>query len=139
MLLSDSIRSEIVGHARAGHPEEACGLLAVDGDGRVRRAYCLANVDRSPISFTVDPDQHYASLVDAESNGWSLGGSFHSHPRTAAVPSQTDIFRALEPDWVYLIIGLADLETPELRGWWIRTGVAVEEPIEVVPITEGAR
>jgi hypothetical protein len=40
---------------------------------------------------------------------------------------------------VYLIIGLADLETPELRGWWIRTGVAVEEPIEVVPITEGAR
>lgn len=139
MLLSDSIRAEIVRHARAVYPEEACGLLAVDVDGRVRRAYCLDNVDRSPASFTVDPDQHFASLGDAESNGWSLGGSFHSHPRTAGVPSQTDISRALEPDWVYLIVGLADPETPELRGWWIRTGVAVEEPIEVVPVTEGAR
>lgn len=139
MLVSHSIRSEIVGHALAGHPEEACGLLAVDRDGRVRRAYCLDNVDRSPISFTVDPNQHYASLGDAESNGWSLGGSFHSHPRTAAVPSQTDISRALEPDWVYLIVGLADPETPELRGWRIRTGMAVEEPIEVVAVTEGPR
>ncbi|MEX1208528.1 MAG: M67 family metallopeptidase [Acidimicrobiia bacterium] len=139
MLLSEAIRAEIVLHARAGHPNEACGLLAVDGDGRVRRAYCLDNVDRSPFSFTVDPDQHFASLIDAESNGWSLGGSFHSHPRTGAVPSQTDISRALEPDWVYLIVGLADPEIPELRGWWIRAGMAVEEPIEVVPVTEGVR
>jgi proteasome lid subunit RPN8/RPN11 len=139
MLLSESIRALIIEHALGVHPEEACGLLAVDVDGRVRRAYCLDNVDRSPISFTVDPDQHFASLGDAESNGWSLGGSFHSHPRTAAVPSQTDISRALEPDWVYLIVGLADLETPELRGWWMRTGTAVEEPIEVVSVIEGAR
>ncbi|MEX2419452.1 MAG: M67 family metallopeptidase [Acidimicrobiia bacterium] len=139
MRLSNDIRGEIVSHARSVLPEEACGLLAVDSDGCVRHAYCLTNVDRSSSSFTLDPDEHYASLVDAESRGWVLGGSFHSHPRTAAVPSQTDISRALEPDWVYLIVGLADPETPELRGWWIRTGVAVEEPIEVVPVTEGAR
>lgn len=119
-------------------PEEACGLLAVDADGQVRRAYCLANVERSPVSFTVDPDEHYASLVDAESNGWSLGGSFHSHPRTGAVPSQTDMARALEPNWVYVIVGLADPDSTEVRAWRIRAQGAVEEPVEVVPMAGGA-
>jgi [CysO sulfur-carrier protein]-S-L-cysteine hydrolase len=101
----------------------------MDTDGCVRRAYCLTNVDRSPSSFTLDPDEHYASLVDAESSGWVLGGSFHSHPRTAAVPSQTDVVRALEPEWVYVIVGLSAPGSPEVRAWRIRSGIAAEEPI----------
>jgi len=130
MHLSEAVRDEIISHARAAFPEEACGLLAVDGDGCLRRVYCLANLDRSPISFTVDPDEHFASLTDAESNGWALGGSFHSHPRTAPIPSRTDIARALEPDWVYLIVGLVDSDSPELRAWRIKRGNVDEEPIE---------
>lgn len=132
MRLFAHIRDQIVGHALAMLPEEACGLLAVDSDGCVRHAYCLTNVDRSSSSFTLDPDEHYASLVDAESRGWVLGGSFHSHPRTAAVPSHTDVARALETDWVYLIVGLADPESPEVRAWQIRRGTATEEPIDEV-------
>jgi proteasome lid subunit RPN8/RPN11 len=140
MRLSEAVRDEIISHARAAYPEEACGLLAVDGEGCLRRVYCLANIDSSPISFTVDPDEHFASLTDAESNGWTLGGSFHSHPRTAPVPSGTDIARALEPDWVYLIVGPVDADSPELRAWRIKRGNAAEEPIEtgVASGVEGA-
>jgi len=117
-----------VAHARSEYPNEACGLLAVDGDGCVRRGYCLRNVDASPVAFTVDPAEHFASLTDAEEEGWTLGGSFHSHPRTAPVPSRTDVERALEPDWVYVIVGPVDGPI-EVRAWRIRDGVATEEPI----------
>jgi len=138
MRLPEHIRGEIVAHALAVHPEEACGLLAVDAPGCVRRAYCLPNVDRSPIAFTVDPDGHFASLTDAESNGWALGGSFHSHPRTAAVPSRTDIAGALEPGWVHLIVGLTDPGAPELRAWTIQDGAAAEVLLEAVAEGSGA-
>ena len=122
----------MVAHARSELPNEACGLLAVDGDGCVRRAYRLTNVDASPTSFTVDPDEHFAALTDAESRGWSLGGSFHSHPRTDPVPSRTDIARALEPQWVYVIVGPVEPGPPDVRAWRIVAGKAREEPIEEV-------
>jgi proteasome lid subunit RPN8/RPN11 len=132
MRLPEHIRDEIVSHTLAMRPQEACGLIAVDSEGWVKRAYCLTNIDRSPTSFTIDPDEHYASLVDAEANGWVLGGSFHSHPRTTSAPSRTDVARALEPDWVYLIVGLADADAPDVRAWRIRQGTASEELIAEV-------
>jgi proteasome lid subunit RPN8/RPN11 len=131
MLLPAEIRETMLAHARSSLPNEACGLLAVDGDGCVRRAYCLANVDASPVSFTVDPDEHFASLTDAEEMGWALGGSFHSHPRTGAVPSRTDVARALEPEWVYVIVGRVERKEPEVRAWRIGGGVVTEEPISM--------
>lgn len=119
----------MVAHARAAFPQEACGLLAVDDGGCVVHAYLLTNVDASEVSFTLDPDEHFASLTDAEARGWSLGGAFHSHPRSRAVPSGTDVVRALESEWVHVIIGHVDAVEPEVRAWWIRGGEAVEEPL----------
>ena len=132
MILPAEIREAIVGHARAEYPNEACGLLAVDGDGCVCHAYALTNTDASPVSFTVDPDEHFAALTDAESRGWSIGGSFHSHPRTDAVPSRTDIARALEPAWFYVIAGPLEPGPPSVRAWRIAGGSASEEPIDEV-------
>jgi len=122
----------IVEHARSEYPNEACGLLAVDGDGCVRHAYALTNADRSPVSYTVDPDQHFAALTDAETRGWALGGSFHSHPRTDPIPSQTDIARALEPDWIYVIAGPVEPGPTSVRGWRIAGGAATEVVIDEV-------
>jgi proteasome lid subunit RPN8/RPN11 len=127
--IPDPIRKAVVAHARFCAPEEACGLLAVDDSGALRMAYCLTNVDRSASSYTVDPTEHYHALMHAERNGWSLGGSFHSHPRSGAVPSRTDVDRALEPGWLYLIVGLADPGRPEVRGWRITAGSADEVPL----------
>jgi proteasome lid subunit RPN8/RPN11 len=130
MLLPAEIREAMVEHARSEFPNEACGLLAVDGDGCVRHAYRLTNIDASPVSFTVDPDDHFASLTDAEARGWELGGSFHSHPRTEAAPSRTDIAAALEPEWLYVVVGPVEPGPPEVRAWRIVGGSATEETIE---------
>jgi proteasome lid subunit RPN8/RPN11 len=55
---------------------------------------------------------------------------YHSHPRSPAEPSQTDINLAQYPDWRYLIVSLRD-ERPEIRAWRIRDGAAEEEEIVV--------
>ena len=127
MDLSVHIRDAMVTHARRCLPEEACGLLAVDETGCIRAAYALTNADHSSTAFTIDPDDHFRALTDAEAMGWRIGGVFHSHPVTAAVPSRTDIAKMLEPGWLHVIVGFADGEQPEVRGWWIEGGVATED------------
>lgn len=98
-------------------------MLAVTGD-RISEVYPTANDDASPSSFTIPPAEHYAALTRAEALGWQLGGSFHSHPRGEPRPSDRDLEKALEPDWVYLIVGLD--EQPDIKAWEIRDRTARE-------------
>ena len=121
--LADGLRSRIVDHCLSELPNEACGLLAMSGDVVVE-VYPTTNEDRSPYRYTVPPGELYDALVDAEKRGWRLGGVFHSHPRGAAEPSTTDIERAVEPGWLYLIVGL-DRGTA-IRGWMIESSGPVE-------------
>lgn len=87
-------------------PNEACGLLAFDGDD-VMKVYPTTNADASPTSYTVPPDEHYRALVDAEANGWEIGGVFHSHPSGPPTLSDVDRERALDPGWWHLVVGMA--------------------------------
>lgn len=107
--LPEHCRQQIIDHCLAELPNEGCGLLAVDA-GSVVAVYPTTNADASPVSYTVPPEEHYAALIDAESRGWELGGVFHSHPRGPAQLSGVDKARALEPDWVYVVVGLGGSE-----------------------------
>lgn len=126
------IYEAMVTHARFSLPDEACGLLASDSDGRLRMCYCLTNADRSPTVYTIDPVEHFRALQHAERNGWALSGAFHSHTRSAPVPSETDRRRAYERDWVYFIVGPVESPDVGIRGYRIRDGVATEVPLTVV-------
>ncbi len=121
----------MVAHARFGYPEEACGLLASDPSGQIRMVYCLTNAEHSPVAYTVDPTEHVKAWRHAERSGWELSGVFHSHTHTAAYPSRTDVARALEPEWLYLLVSLESPDDPDVRGYWIRDGNIVEEPLVV--------
>lgn|GEM_PF-1284704 len=123
------IHDAIVAHARFCAPAEACGLLATDRDGRLRMAYCLTNVDASPSRFTVAPDEHYRAMRHAERNGWTIGGSFHSHPASPPFPSPADVAGALDPAWLHVVAGL--LPAPQVRGFAISGGVATEVPLHL--------
>lgn len=110
--LPDDIRRQIIEHCIAELPNEGCGLLATDGDTIVK-VYATSNQDASPSSYTIPPQEHFDALVDAESQGWAIGGVFHSHPNGPAAMSATDVERALEPEWLYVVVGLRG-ERPEL-------------------------
>jgi len=107
-------------------------LLAATPGGRATMAYCLTNLDASPVSYTLDPTGHIKALHHAESNGWHLAAVFHSHPAGAAVPSATDVAGALEPEWLYIVIGMAFPGEPSVRGYRIRDGVITEEPLVIL-------
>lgn len=126
MLLPAQIVDAVVAHGRFTYPEEACGLLAVDADGRVRMAYCLTNVERSRHRFTVEPTEHYRALRHAERHGWEIGGDFHSHPASPAYPSATDVAGALDPEWIHVVVSLTDPDAPVVRVFSIVEGEVTE-------------
>lgn len=103
--LPDDLREQIIEHCLAELPNEGCGLLAID-ENRVIAVYPTTNEDASPRSYTIPAQEHYEALVDAEARGWRIGGAFHSHPSGPAEMSSVDIDRALDPEWVYLVVGL---------------------------------
>ena len=124
MYLPDQAREAISRHEENCLPNEACGLVALDGEGELRFVYPLTNANPSPTSYTVDPDEHFGALRHAEANGWVIGGAFHSHPETDPFPSFADVGAALEPEWVYLISS-----GEVLRGFRITRGVVTEVPL----------
>ena len=128
MEIPAEIRRAMVAHASFCLPDEACGLLAADAAGRLRMAYCLSNSTPSPTAFTLDPAEHFRALRHAEARGWRLAGVFHSHPGGPAFPSATDIAQALEPEWLYVVVGL-QAPVPEVRAFWIRDGAVAEEAV----------
>jgi proteasome lid subunit RPN8/RPN11 len=128
-MLPEPIRQAIETHARWAFPQEACGLIASDGDGDLRMAYCLTNIEQDPNRYTVDPAEHFAAQRHAERNGWQIAGAFHSHPRSAAIPSAHDVAGALDPNWIYLIAGPVGEQVP-INAFRIRSGIVTDLEIE---------
>ena len=126
--LPDHLRREIIDHCLSELPNEGCGLIAMDGN-KVVAVYPTSNAEATPSGYTVPPEDHFAALTDAESRGWELSGVFHSHPNGTAEPSMVDVRSALDPEWVYLVVGLA-LEDPAIRGWRI----TLKRPDEILLI-----
>lgn len=122
---------EVYAHAIRGYPLEACGLIAGDADGTVRRFYPCENAAASGKVYTVAPRDHLRADRDAEDNGWELIGVIHSHTHTDAYPSPTDVAQAPDPAWHYAIVSLRDDE-PVMRSYRIVDGTIDEEPVELV-------
>jgi proteasome lid subunit RPN8/RPN11 len=128
MILPPHHRAAIIAQARALAPIEACGLLAGAG-GRVRRTYHLLNASITPLyNFLADPDQQLRAFLDAERRGLELLAAYHSHPTSAAYPSETDIAMACYPQARHVIISLAGGDA-EVRCFAIEAGLVTEEPI----------
>lgn len=118
---------ELIQHARDDAPNECCGL-AWGRDGAVEETTRAENGRHSPYGFELTfKDLQRANELDDE--GFEVA-IYHSHPRSAAEPSQTDINLAHYPDWLYLIVSLQE-EAGEVRAWRIVDGRVSEEPIEL--------
>lgn len=122
----------IVAHTRAGVPNEACGLVAGSlGGDEVEVVYPCRNADESPVIYTLDPLDHLRADRDAESRGLEIIGVYHSHTHTEAYPSPTDVAKAPDPAWHYILVSLRDDE-PEMRSFHIVDGEINEEKLFVV-------
>ena len=122
----------IVAHARAEHPNESCGLVIgtapVSDGGDALRYEALRNRAASPVRYEIHPDDLIRVAVAVDDADEVFWGIVHSHVRSAAVPSPTDVGLAFYPDALYLLVSLADEEAdpesgaPSLRAWRIVDG-----------------
>jgi [CysO sulfur-carrier protein]-S-L-cysteine hydrolase len=127
MRISRSDRDELVAHARQDAPNECCGYMRAK-DGLVEEVFRAANERKSPYGYELDHRSLFA-VNELDEQGYEVG-VYHSHPRSPAEPSQTDINLAHYPDWTYWIVSL-DGDEPEVRAWRIADGRVDEEPVEV--------
>jgi len=136
--LTNEQAEEMIQHALAEHPNEACGLLAGKAcpeqgrrDGRVEKVYQMTNAEHSPVTYRLDPEEQYHAFVEIEEKGWELLAIYHSHTHSPAYPSATDLDLAFYPDCLYLIIALADRVRPVIRAFRIVEGTIEEERVEI--------
>ena len=129
LRLPDKAYLEMIGLALDGYPLEVCGLLAGVGD-RVEVFYPCRNAAASAKVYEIDGRDFMRADRDAEARGLELMGVMHSHTHTDAYPSPTDIDRAPDPTWHYVIVSLREAE-PVLRSFRIVEDGKAEEPVVV--------
>jgi len=120
MKISQQLIDEMVAHAREDLPNECCGMIG-GRDGEARSVVRVENAAASPLRYEMDPQGQYDALKSIEDGGEELIGIYHSHTRSAAYPSQTDVNEAVMwPEQVYVIVSLENDEAPDVKGYSLK-------------------
>ncbi|MBM7799809.1 proteasome lid subunit RPN8/RPN11 [Microlunatus panaciterrae] len=136
LRISQAHVDAMVAHARADHPDEACGVITGPaGSDQPQRFVQMANADRSPTFFRFDPQEQFALYKQLDDLDEEIVVVYHSHTATEAYPSRTDISYASEPQAHYVLVSTAAAgaeEGPvEVRSYRIVEGAVTEEEIEI--------
>lgn len=137
LVIRRDLIERIVAHARADHPDEACGVIAGPvGSDRPERFIPMVNAARSPTFYEFDSTdllRLYRQMDEADEVPVVV---YHSHTATEAYPSRTDISLAGEPEAHYVLVSTratGNEDGPyELRSFRIVDGVVTEEEISLV-------
>jgi proteasome lid subunit RPN8/RPN11 len=115
----------IVRHARKADPNEACGLVigdrpAADG-GQPLTFEALRNKAASPYRYEIHPEDLLRLTIETDDADQVFWAIVHSHVRSPAYPSPTDVGLAFYPDALYILVSLAEDE-PALGAYRIVDG-----------------
>lgn len=140
LLLPPHFTQQIIAYCLDGLPNEACGLLAgkqldvkqdpskSDSSEALLQWYPTRNDAVSAKVYTVNPLDYMKADRDAESKGMQIIGVFHSHTHTDPYPSPTDVAKAPDPNWHYVLVSLK-YEIASIRSYYIKEGKISEEII----------
>jgi proteasome lid subunit RPN8/RPN11 len=133
LVLRRDLVDDMVAHARADHPDEACGIIAgPEGSDRAERFIQMVNAERSPTFYRFDSGEQLKVWRAMDQADEVPVVVYHSHTATEAYPSRTDISYASEPDAHYVLVSTRDPDEHELRSYRIVDGVVSEEPVKIV-------
>jgi len=126
----------MVAHARADHPDEACGVITGPaGSDDPQRFVCMLNADRSPTFFRFDPTEQLRLYREMDDRDEEIIVVYHSHTATEAYPSRTDISYAAEPQAHYVLVSTTESGREEgavsVRSYRIVDGQVSEETIHI--------
>src|SRR5215468_8168449 len=125
LTISSALYEKIVAHARADHPDEACGVIAGPaGSDRPERFIAMLNAERSPTFYRFDS----LEMDDRDEEPVVI---YHSHTATEAYPSRTDISYASEPGAHYVLVSTREPDRTEFRSFRIVDGEVSEEQVRI--------
>jgi proteasome lid subunit RPN8/RPN11 len=113
------VRDDIIAHARAKAPQEACGMVLAVGDQLT--VLCCENVHPTPLT-KFDIDTTVLRQVLTQHGEENIRAIYHSHPATQAFPSPWDREGANYPDATYVVVSLRD-SVPDMRAFHIGRAV----------------
>ena len=128
--IPEELLNKIIEHARQEYPLESCGILA-GRIGKITDFYPMVNTQKSSSCYLIEPEEQLRVFQEIESKGLELSAIYHSHPHTAAFPSQRDVDHAFYPDSLILIISLMDKKAPQIKGFQIEEGRIEKKTIKV--------
>jgi desampylase len=109
LRLSANEAARLLGAAQTSFPNECCGLIEgrrADDDWYVVQLHEMPNIADDPQRhFLIDPQPQIQLLRRLRGTDGAVIGCFHSHPNGRAEPSATDLKRAFEDQFVWLIAG----------------------------------
>ncbi len=132
-----SLRQQLIDHAREGDPDEVCGILGGRA-GEVTRVFRVRNTaedvvaergvfrdresgiaaaGRAPVHYYMDPRDQLRVYNELDELGLDVVGYYHSHTRSEARPSATDIRLATDLAPYYVLVSLT--HQPDVRAWRI--------------------
>lgn len=118
-----SLTAQIVAHGLEQFPLEACGLITAE-HGVPVEVIPMTNADASEETYRLDGAEQMRAFEAMEEMGRELWAIYHTHTRSEAYPSETDVRLAFYPDARYVIVSL--VAEPVLRSFWIRDGIVTE-------------
>jgi proteasome lid subunit RPN8/RPN11 len=137
LTIERAIVDKIVAHARADHPDEACGVVAgAIGSDRPARFIAMMNAERSPTFYRFDSMEQLQVWREMDDRDEEPVVIYHSHTATEAYPSRTDISYASEPGAHYVLVSTRDPEHEEFRSYRIVDGEVTEETVQIVETYE---
>jgi len=131
MKISQELIDEMVAHAREDLPNECCGMIG-GREGVATEVVRVTNAAASPLRYEMDPQGQFDALKAIESDGGELLAIYHSHTKSAAYPSQTDVNQAVAwPEQIYVIVSLADSEAPDVKAYWLKDLTIADAELEI--------
>jgi proteasome lid subunit RPN8/RPN11 len=132
LRIDKAIYDAIIAHARADHPDEACGVVAGPlGSDRPVRFIPMTNAERSPTFYRFDSLEQLKVWREMDAKDEEPVVIYHSHTATEAYPSRTDISYASEPGAHYVLVSTRHPDHAELRAFRIVDGEVSEEEVVV--------
>jgi len=138
LRISRALIDRVIAHARADHPDEACGVIAGPaGSDRPEPFIPMTNAERSATFYRFDSMEQLRVWREMDERDEEPVVIYHSHTATEAYPSRTDISYAMEPTAHYLLVSTTTPSDTEVRPFMIVDGVVTEEEVRVDSLEDG--
>jgi len=136
LSISQQLVDALVTHARADHPDEACGVIAGPAGSDIpTRHIPMINAARSTTFYEFESSDLLKLYRELDANDEDPVVIYHSHTATEAYPSRTDISYASEPFAHYVLISTRETGNDDgpydFRSFRIVDGEVTEEEVVI--------